>query len=107
MPGGPAPGGPNVGNDSTPCYYVNSPTPIFGWGQPFNANNNTQTLLPLPQFQPSAAACDPARNQGPYAGGMMVGLGDGSVRLVNSGVSQLTFSLAMFPNDGQPLGSDW
>ena len=37
----------------------------------------------------------------------MVGLGDGSVRLVNSGVSQPTWSDAVFPNDGQPLGSDW
>jgi hypothetical protein len=73
---------------------------------PFN-NNGNQTLLPLPQFQPSAAACDPARVQGPYAGGMMVGLGDGSVRLVNSGVSALTWSVAIFPGDGQPLGSDW
>jgi prepilin-type N-terminal cleavage/methylation domain-containing protein len=69
--------------------------------------NNTSNLVQLPQFQPSTSLCDPARTQGPYAGGMMVGLGDGSIRLVNSGVSQLTWSLALFPNDGQPLGSDW
>ena len=37
----------------------------------------------------------------------MVGLGDGSVRLVNSGVSQQTWSYAVYPDDGQPLGSDW
>ena len=38
---------------------------------------------------------------------MMVGLGDGSVRLVNSGVSQTTWTYAVIPNDGQVLGSDW
>jgi prepilin-type N-terminal cleavage/methylation domain-containing protein len=65
------------------------------------------TLLWLPQFQPSAAACQGHLLQAFYAGGMMVGLGDGSVRLVNSGVSQTTWSNAIFPDDGNPLGSDW
>jgi prepilin-type N-terminal cleavage/methylation domain-containing protein len=78
------------------------------WG----ANNSPgyPTLLnysPNFQAQPSVAACNPAYAQAPYAGGMMVGLGDGSVRLVNSGVSSTTWSYAVFPNDGQVLGSDW
>jgi prepilin-type N-terminal cleavage/methylation domain-containing protein len=108
-PGGAAPGGQNIGNDSSPAYFDNTSPTLLGWGNPYNFNGNTQTVLPTmpPQFQPSAAACNPARAQGMYAGGMMVGLGDGSVRLVNSGVSQLTISEAIFPNDGQPLGSDW
>jgi prepilin-type N-terminal cleavage/methylation domain-containing protein len=104
---GPSRTNPNTGTDAAPAYWDQS---IQGWGMPFNggtAPNLTTTLTTLPQFQPSAAACDPLRTQGPYAGGMMVGLGDGSVRLLNSGVSGLTFSEAMFPNDGQPLGSDW
>ena len=75
-------------------YWQNYPEP---------ATNN----LPLPQFQPSVSACNPNAVQGPYAGGIMVGLGDGSVRLVNSGVSQQTWSFAVYPDDGQPLGSDW
>ncbi len=98
---------PNNDNQAAPAYWDQT---IKGWGMPFNggaAPNQTTTLTRLPQFQPSAATCDPLRPQGPYAGGMMVGLGDGSVRLVNSGVSGLTFSEAIFPNDGQPLGSDW
>ncbi len=83
------------------------------WGPSWWDNNvPTQSftvgnLVALPQFQPSVAACDPARMQGPYSGGMMVGLADGSVRLVSSGVTQLTWTHAIFPNDGQPLGSDW
>jgi prepilin-type N-terminal cleavage/methylation domain-containing protein len=63
--------------------------------------------LTLPQFQPTVAQCDSRRVQGPYAGGIMVGLGDGSVRLVNSGVGNPTWANALYPNDGQPLGSDW
>jgi prepilin-type N-terminal cleavage/methylation domain-containing protein len=93
----------NTGSDASPAYWEDS---INGWGSPVNGPNNT-TLLQLPQPLPSVSVCDPRRTQALYAGGMMVGLGDGSVRLVNSGVSQLTWSEALFPNDGQPLGSDW
>jgi len=60
-----------------------------------------------PQFQPSVNACNPPLAQDPYAGGIMVGLGDGSVRLVGSGVSQITWQNALTPADGAPLGSDW
>ena len=77
-------------------------TAAFYWG-PWTQGQ----LLPLPQFHPGVSACNPNQVQGPYAGGMMVGLGDGSVRLVNSGVSQLTWTYAVIPNDGQVLGSDW
>jgi hypothetical protein len=41
------------------------------------------------------------------ASGIQVGLGDGSVRLVNSGISQQTWQNALFPADGNVLGSDW
>jgi hypothetical protein len=34
-------------------------------------------------------------------------MGDGSVRAINSGISQTTFNLAMIPSDGLPLPSDW
>ncbi len=37
----------------------------------------------------------------------MVGMGDGSVRLVSTGVGMQTWTYAVFPNDGQVLGSDW
>ena len=38
---------------------------------------------------------------------LIVGMGDGSVRGVGSGVSALTFNIAMVPNDGLVLGADW
>jgi prepilin-type N-terminal cleavage/methylation domain-containing protein len=42
-----------------------------------------------------------------HAAVVMAGLGDGSVRALTQGMSQLTYNLALIPNDGQPLGSDW
>jgi prepilin-type N-terminal cleavage/methylation domain-containing protein len=91
--------GPSAGTDYYgPDWWDNNvPTQSFTVGN----------LVALPQFQPSLSACDPSRMQASYAGGMPVGLGDGSVRLVSSGVSQLTWTHAIFPNDGQTLGSDW
>ena len=64
-------------------------------------------LANLPQFQPPLNGCNPPHAQGPYAAGILVGLGDGSVRLVHSGVSQTTWHDALTPADGAPLGSDW
>ena len=42
-----------------------------------------------------------------HTGQVLVGLMDGSVRGVNSGVSQATWQSALIPDDGIPLGSDW
>ncbi|HZY89511.1 MAG TPA: DUF1559 domain-containing protein [Gemmataceae bacterium] len=64
-------------------------------------------LVPLPQFQPSPAACNPAQTQAHSTATYLVGLGDGSVRGVSSGISQQTWTYAWLPNDGVPLGSDW
>ncbi len=64
--------------------------------------------LQVPQRQPSYFnTCDYCRLQGFYAAGTMVGLGDGSVKLVGSGITPATWSAALIPNDGIPLGSDW
>mgnify|MGYP001353040741 CR=1 FL=1 len=63
----------------------------------------------LPQFgwNGNIDNCNPARVQAFFTGGIMVGLGDGSVRLVNTGVSAGTWSNAVTPDDGNVLGSDW
>ncbi len=51
--------------------------------------------------------CDPSRAQSPHTSGINVGLGDGSVRFVSSGISDLTWARACDPQDGNPLGNDW
>jgi len=65
-----------------------------------NSNNTFQTA-------PSASACNWYVTQSAHTGAMVCGLGDGSVRTVNSGVSATTWYNACNPNDGNPLGSDW
>ncbi len=75
---------------------------------PYNYNPTTDYLnLSLPQVAPNVNNCDPMMLQSPYTGGIMVGLGDGSVRLVSSGVSQYSWNLALNPNDGKTFDSSW
>jgi prepilin-type N-terminal cleavage/methylation domain-containing protein len=59
------------------------------------------------QAGPSAQACNWYVTQGGHTSNMLVGLGDGSVRGVNSGISTFTWVNACTPADGTPLGSDW
>lgn len=42
-----------------------------------------------------------------HSGVVIVGIADGSVRSLAKGMSQYTYNLALIPNDGVPLGSDW
>jgi prepilin-type N-terminal cleavage/methylation domain-containing protein len=63
--------------------------------------------LAVPQFAPSLAACNPLQVQSFSAGGIIVGLGDGSVRTVSAGISQSTWQFALTPANGEVLGSDW
>jgi len=61
----------------------------------------------LPQLNPSPSTCDTARPHGHSSGGLLVGLGDGSVRSVSGAISQTTWTAALLPNDGTVLGSNW
>jgi type II secretory pathway pseudopilin PulG len=59
------------------------------------------------QTRPSAARCNPSLAQGPHTGGIMVGMGDASCRLVPSTLSPQTWWYACTPNGGEVLGEDW
>jgi len=59
------------------------------------------------QVQPSQENCNPSLPQSIHNGGIQVGLGDGSVRLVHDSITPTTWYLATNPADGLPLGSDW
>jgi prepilin-type N-terminal cleavage/methylation domain-containing protein len=63
--------------------------------------------LPLPQFRPPLNQCDPMLLQSPYSGVMPVGLADGSVRNLSSGVSLYSWNLALNPDDGLTFDSTW
>lgn len=64
-----------------------------------------------PQFNPTGTAGSNAANvnsvQGYHTATIVVGLADGSVRGVSASVSTGTWALAVIPNDGYPLPSDW
>jgi prepilin-type N-terminal cleavage/methylation domain-containing protein len=51
--------------------------------------------------------CDATRPQGFHSGGIMVGLGDGSIRFLRSSISPTTWASAADPRDGTVLGGDW
>jgi len=51
--------------------------------------------------------CDVNRAQGMHSGGIMLVLGDGSVRFLTGGVSDVTWARAVDPRDGLVLNSDW
>jgi len=74
-----------------------------GW-QAWIAGNTTPDRF---QVAPTQAACDFSRAQGFSAGGIIVGLADGSVRSISSSVSDSTWRVALIPNDGNILSSDW
>jgi prepilin-type N-terminal cleavage/methylation domain-containing protein/prepilin-type processing-associated H-X9-DG protein len=54
-----------------------------------------------------AASVCMCRAVSPHTGGINVGMGDGSVRLLAQGVSSTTWFAACTPNFGDILGSDW
>jgi prepilin-type N-terminal cleavage/methylation domain-containing protein len=61
------------------------------------------------QVQPSPflSNCDPTRAATAHAGGIQVGLADGSVRALAPSMSGATWWAAVTPSGGEVLGSDW
>jgi prepilin-type processing-associated H-X9-DG protein len=59
------------------------------------------------QVNPRPGQCNPALPQSSHAGGINVGMADGSVRFVNQAISPQTWYFACTPNGGEVLGNDW
>jgi prepilin-type N-terminal cleavage/methylation domain-containing protein len=95
----------------TPAFWVHLPL----WsGVGGSSSINWQQVPQYPwsyavpfQVRPPVKQCDPLRLQSLSVGGIMVAMGDGSARIVNTGVSQSTWGRAIDPSDGGTLGSDW
>jgi prepilin-type N-terminal cleavage/methylation domain-containing protein len=89
-------------------------SPIIGWRDtpgapgydPSFVNVGGQSSGPF-QIAPAVSAADWYVAQSAHTGSMQVGLGDGSVRGVSSGISKQTWINAGNPKDGNVLGSDW
>jgi prepilin-type N-terminal cleavage/methylation domain-containing protein len=104
----------NYGSVQQPSTYGNLWTyPGIDWSwawTPVIANtrsHGTGILTTLPQFAPTQAVADKRVPQANHTGIINVNLGDGSVRGVTSGITAVTWSNALNPADGNPLGTDW
>jgi prepilin-type N-terminal cleavage/methylation domain-containing protein len=83
-----------VGGSSS-INWTKVPNYPWSYAVPFQARPNIKTQ------------CDPTRLQSFSAGGIQVGMGDGSVRIVSEGISTYSWGVAIDPQDGLPPGSDW
>jgi prepilin-type N-terminal cleavage/methylation domain-containing protein len=102
----------NLNTRFTPAFWAVLPGAGSGDGNSQSAQwqrvaNYPWAFMPLPQISPPQELCDPRRLQSFGAGGIIVGLGDGSVRSVSPNVSQITWGRACDIKDGLVLGNDW
>jgi prepilin-type processing-associated H-X9-DG protein len=51
--------------------------------------------------------CDPSRPQTPHSGMINAGLGDGSVRTIDSSIEEALWARLCDPQDGESLSKDW
>jgi prepilin-type N-terminal cleavage/methylation domain-containing protein len=89
-----------LGDATTPIIGSTIPGPIppgIGVSPNLTLQFNIQNSLSCVYYQASSS----------HTGAMLAALGDGSVRILNQGMTPLTFNIAMVPNDGLTLGPDW
>jgi len=88
--------------------WANSGEP---WKPQICCSHGTAGYVACPIFQvkPTYQTASDYKSGGnsPHTGGMCVGIGDGSVRSVTSGITPGTWANACDPRDGNILGSDW
>ena len=84
------------------------------WGPLISSADCSEPTGPAAMFQTGCrggpnvpSPCDGNRASTAHQGGINAGLGDGSVRFVNAGVTPTTWWSAMTPAGGEVLGSDW
>jgi prepilin-type N-terminal cleavage/methylation domain-containing protein len=93
-------------------------SPTINWinycWEPSDAGTNapvlydfTDQLTLVPQVGVPPLIADPRRATSGHTAVCTVGLADGSVRFVTPAISPTTWSHALTPMDGNPLGSDW
>jgi prepilin-type N-terminal cleavage/methylation domain-containing protein len=95
------------GNYSGACNRQGNPVSVGSPALFYNSQTSNGRPGLVPQAKPSPDNCNPCMLQAPSSGGILVGLGDGSVRNVSTSISQQTWANAVNPSDGNALGSDW
>jgi prepilin-type N-terminal cleavage/methylation domain-containing protein len=90
-----------VGQTSNAASVANASAPPVDSGCPAVA------FRPFQVGPRGCIPCDPRVAQTPHVGGMLVGLGDGSVRTVSPTISEWTYWAAVTPNGNESLYTDW
>jgi prepilin-type N-terminal cleavage/methylation domain-containing protein len=88
-----------------PGFAIEYPTAMIP-----DPNNGNVLSWKLPQAVPSlgpGGTCDPTTANGGHTSGVMVGMADGSVRLVSTAVSMRTWNAVLTPAGGETIGGDW
>jgi type II secretory pathway pseudopilin PulG len=85
--------------NSVGCYWPN--------GDELPGQPNYAGSYPLPQIGVSPMQADPNLAQSYHPGVMNLSLMDGSVRVITANLTQATWTQALNPADGPPLGNDW
>jgi prepilin-type N-terminal cleavage/methylation domain-containing protein len=88
-----------------PGFAIQYPTAMVP-----DPNNGNVLSWKLPQANPTLGAngtCDPTTANSGHPSGVLVGMADGSVRLVTPAVSMRTWNAVLTPAGGEVLGSDW
>ncbi len=87
---------------------------LLAWGWPLPGKNTTPVVQPPGFFttapfqaNPLPTQCNFAQLQTPHPGGMVVCMGDNSVRTVSPAISAATWQAAITPYSGDMLGPDW
>ncbi len=99
-----------VGTVPSSWLNGNAGLPLVGWApiQIVLSASTPDWMIPISQIGvTNPADCAYSLPSSSHTGVMQVGLGDGSVRQISQSMAQLTFNIAMIPNDGLTLGSDW
>jgi Tfp pilus assembly protein PilE len=78
-----------------------------GWPPVSRGDNIGDDATATFQITPTRNWCDPRVAQSPHPAGMLVALGDGSVRTLSRGMSPTTYWAAVTPSGGEVLGNDW
>ncbi len=98
-----------TGNPSTPQGTPSGAclrTDYYDWSANYKPANPTANPNYLFDVGASTNRCNLFVLNSPHTA-MQVGLGDGSVRSVNNGISKATWLAVCVPNSGVPTGSDW
>ena len=101
---------PPGSSDSYPGDRVSA---VFGGGisgdgtRWYTGADAKPTIFGISAPNTTAGKCDRGQASSPHSGTIMVGMADGSIRSVSSGVSATTWWAACTRNGGDILGSDW